>query len=102
MNKSRKQKNPPPFYWSFILAVVIIVELVIFINEKIWSHGYFSAKVGRDGGQIEKLAVNNQRLYQELADFYNQIFNNINHLKTLGYNQPNPEFLPVYQLSLKK
>lgn len=90
-------KRQPPFYWSLILAAVILLEIGLLLNEKIWSHGYLSVQFERTWGQVEKLKRENERLYSGLSHWYNQEQQFI----SLGFVSPAVEFVPPTQLSLR-
>jgi hypothetical protein len=89
-------KRQPPFYWPLILATMIMLEVGLLLNEKIWSHGYLSAKFERTWGQVEKTKQENEKIYSELSRWYRQDQQFID----LGFTNPTVEFVAPTQVSL--
>ncbi|GIW66467.1 MAG: hypothetical protein KatS3mg095_0365 [Candidatus Parcubacteria bacterium] len=71
--KRKIKKSNPSFGWSLILFFVVILEFVLLIQERAWSQNYVEV-VDRLRDQADNLSLENQKIFGDLYNFYNQIF----------------------------
>jgi hypothetical protein len=73
-NKQKRSKNcQPPFSWPLILFLLIFAELMLLTKERAWSQNYVNV-VNQLRDQVDAISSENQKLYNNIYNFYNQIF----------------------------
>jgi hypothetical protein len=94
-------KRKPPFYWPFILLVVILIEIALLINERAWSQAYGNVVYAlRD--QVEKINIENKLMFNRIFYVYNQILNASYFAEAQRIYLVNPQLSSLSKLNEKK
>jgi hypothetical protein len=94
-------KRKPPFYWPFILLVIILIEIALLINERAWSQAYGNVVyVLRD--QVEKINIENKLMFNRIFYVYNQILNASYFAEVQRIYLVNPQLSSLSKLNEKK
>ncbi|MCS7184173.1 MAG: hypothetical protein NZ866_02395 [Patescibacteria group bacterium] len=71
-NFKKFKKRNPPFHWSLILMIIIVVEFMLLIKERAWSQNY-TELIAQMRDQVENVAKENRMIFQRVYYLYNQI-----------------------------